>query len=247
MSARTDKYEIEVARWINKTSNEIAAARPKASVAFSDIVLTKPGTIFKEVWLEVKTDHTDNLANPRVFYDQEWKTTYESYSACITVSLLNSHRATRHFLKQLSTFTDIPVEQLKIPTNKTQFQGSAGVVSIDMLKEFFTIVAPNRYIANVVNYDIGSVITADYAERNVHYLQAGDDFYRIGHENPFELPDDIPILEGYGDFKVRISTRAEFSEIQAELKLSSLPHSQYSCKPQTFKLNPFNPQRPWYS
>jgi hypothetical protein len=237
LSAKTDQYEVAVARWINRTSEEIAAVRPKVSVAFSDIYLTKPG--YESVWLEVKTDHTDNLSNPRVFFDKQWQTNYVSLSAKVTVDILNTQRETREFIRTLSEFAEIPLEQLKIPTSKAQFKGAPGVVPIDVLKEYFEVIASNRYIANVVNYDIGALITADYAERNVHYMQAGDDFYIIGETNPFSLPDDIPIIEGTGDFKIRISTRADFSEVQAELKLASLPRSQYSCKPNTEKLNPF--------
>lgn len=237
MSAKTDQYEVAVSRWINRTSDEIAAVRPKVSVAFSDIYLTKVGC--ESVWLEVKTDHTDNLSNPRVFYDKEWQTSYTSFSALTTVEILNTHRETREFIRTLSAFAEIPVEQLKIPTNKSQFKGTPGAVPISVLKEYFEVVAANRYIANLVNYDIGALITADYAKRNVHYLQAGDDFYTIGEDNPFGLPSDIPIIEGIGDFKVRVSTRSDYSEVQAELKLASLPRSQYSCKPNTEKLNPF--------
>lgn len=246
MSAKTDQYEIQVAKWINKTTENIAAVRPKASSAYSDVYLTKPG--YSPVWLEIKSNHGDNLVNPRVYYDGQWQTTYSSYSAKITVGLLNTNRETKQFIRSLSEFAEIPVEQLKIPTNKAQFKDEPGAISIETLKEYFEIAAPNRYIANVVSYDIGSLVTRDLIERDhpVSYIQIGDDFYMVGQANPFELPSDIPLIEGYGDFKVRVSTRSEYSEVQAELKLDTIDRSQYSCMPGTHKINPFDPKEPWY-
>jgi hypothetical protein len=235
MTAKTDKHELDVARWINRTS-EINASRPNTSVSFSDVWLSKEG--YKPVWLEVKTNHEDNLVNPRVFFDGEWKTNYTSYSAQVTVEILNSNRDTREFIRSLSEFAEIPQDKLKIATSKAQFKGDPNLVPIAVLKEYFE-VAPNRYVANVVAYDIGSLVTKDLNDRNVHYLQAGDDFYMVGCDNPLHLSEDIPVFCGEGDFKVRVSTRAVFSEVQAELKMYNLPRSQYSVKPGTDKRSPF--------
>lgn len=237
MSAKTDQLEIDVARWINRTSEEIHASRPNTSVSFSDVWLSRPGS--EPCWLEVKTSHKDNLSNPRVYFDGEWKTTYASPSAIATVEILNTNRDTRSFIKKLSEFSEIPVPEMVLPTSKS-FKDLSCAVQIDVLKEFFEVAAPNRYIANVVSYDVGALVTLDMLERNVHYLQAEDDFYLVGNENPMKLPDDIPTFAGDGDFKVRVSTRTSFCEVQSELKLYKLPKSQYSCLPNTDKLNPFS-------
>ena len=37
-----------------------------------------------------------------------------------------------------------------------------------------------------------------------HYIQKGDNFYRSTEENPFNLPDDIPLYQGSGKFGIRI-------------------------------------------
>lgn len=233
MSAKTDQLEIDVARWINRTSENVVATRPKASTAFSDIWLSKVG--FDPCWLEVKSSHEDNLINPRVYYDKIWRTTYTQYSAQYTANLLNMTWESKQFIRTLAQFSDIPIEELKLPTNKKNLPGT---VPIDTLKEFFDVVVPNRYIISLPGHDIASVITKDYNERGVFYMQAADDFYMLGHTNPLRLPEDIPMIEGRGDFKVRVSTRSAFCEIQAELKFDELPSSQYSCKPGTEKLNP---------
>ena len=69
-------------------------------------------------------------------------------------------------------------------------------------------------------------------------MQAADDFYMISAANPLDLTRKIPLLEGNGDFKVRISTRSSFYEVQAEIKISEMPRSNYSLLSNTRKLNP---------
>jgi hypothetical protein len=70
-------------------------------------------------------------------------------------------------------------------------------------------------------------------------MQAGDDFYLISSKNPLKLPKNIPVLTGSGDFKVRVATRSQFYEIQAEIKIKDMPDSEYSLMPGTKKKNPF--------
>jgi hypothetical protein len=100
----------------------------------------------------------------------------------------------------------------------------------------------NRYIANKANMDLGKVVTEHYTEGKAepaYYMQAGDDFYRISNKDPFKLGSTIPLLSGKGDFKVRVATRSEFYEVQAEIKIAHMPDSKYSVKPGTRKKNPF--------
>jgi hypothetical protein len=69
-------------------------------------------------------------------------------------------------------------------------------------------------------------------------MQAGDDFYLISKTNPLKLTG-VPLLSGSGDFKVRVATRSEFYEVQAEIKIKKMPNSKYSVAPGTKKTNPF--------
>jgi hypothetical protein len=90
--------------------------------------------------------------------------------------------------------------------------------------------------------NLGKVVTDHYTKGKTepaYYMQAGDDFYMISNANPFKLNSRIPLLSGTGDFKVRIGTRTEFYEVQAEIKIKTMPNSLYSLKPGTKKLNPF--------
>ena len=50
--------------------------------------------------------------------------------------------------------------------------------------------------------------------------------YLISDKNPLKLPGKIPVLSGSGDFKVRVSTRSEFYEVQVELKIKEFQPSK---------------------
>ena len=86
MSAASDKFENDVAKNINKLPG-ITATRPKVSTEYSDVLMKYKNL---KVWIEVKMSHTDNLSNPRVFYDKgKWQTTYKTPAAKHTVDILN--------------------------------------------------------------------------------------------------------------------------------------------------------------
>jgi hypothetical protein len=71
-------------------------------------------------------------------------------------------------------------------------------------------------------------------------MQAGDDFYMISKKDPLGIGSHrLPVLSGFGDFKVRVATRSDFYEVQAEIKITKMPNSDYSLKPGTRKKNPF--------
>jgi hypothetical protein len=110
------------------------------------------------------------------------------------------------------------------------------------MKSYFSQPGVNRYIANKEKFNLGKVVTDHYTigkSEPAFYMQAGDDFYKISNTDPFKLGSGIPVLTGVGDFKVRISTRSEFYEVQAEIKIMDMPDSKYSLLPGTKKLNPF--------
>ena len=89
-SAKSDEYEREIADYINNLDpNKCKAERPKVGTGYSDVRLTVDN---KEVWLEVKMNHTDNIGNPRVYYSDEqggWNSTYKTPAAKFCVDMLN--------------------------------------------------------------------------------------------------------------------------------------------------------------
>jgi hypothetical protein len=238
MSAESDKFEKLIAESINKIPG-IKAERPKVSVEYADVRIKKSNIT---TWCEVKMNHTDNLSNPRVYYmGGKWQTTYKTPAAAEAVKLLNIDPMTKKFLKDISKFSGIPFAKLIIPTSKTQLK-LPGAVPLLVMKAYFEQPNVNRYIAEKNNFDIGALVTKHYTigkAEPAYYMQAGDDFYLISDKNPLKLSKKIPLLSGKGDFKVRISTRSEFMEVQAEIKIKKMPDSPYSCNPKSKKKNPF--------
>jgi hypothetical protein len=238
MSAASDKYEKDVADNVDNIPG-VKAERPPGDTAYADVKVTYKN---KTHWMEVKMNHKDNLSNPRVFYeDGVWQTTYKTPSAKAAVKILNSDPKTEKFLKDIAAFSGIPFKDLKIPTTKSGLK-KPGAVPLAVMKMYFDQPKVNRYIANSANMDLGKVVTEHYTKGKAapaYYMQAGDDFYRISSEDPFGLGARIPLLSGSGDFKVRVATRSEFYEVQAEIKIDKMPTSKYSLKPGTKKLNPF--------
>jgi hypothetical protein len=238
MSAVSDKYEKDVADNINKIPS-VKATRPPGDTAYADVKVTYKN---KTAWVEVKMNHTDNLSNPRVYYHSgKWQTTYKTPSAKAAIDILNSSIQTTNFLKDLAKFSGIPFKDIKIPTTKSGLK-EAGAVPLETMKRYFSQPGINRYIANKEKMDLGKVVTDHYTKGKAepaYYMQAADDFYRISNTDPFQLGNTIPLLKGMGDFKVRVSTRSEFYEVQAEIKIVNMPDSMYSVKPNTKKKNPF--------
>jgi hypothetical protein len=240
MSAASDAFEKKVADGINKLKG-YKAERPTVGTEFSDVKITKNPVDTKHYWLEVKMNHTDNLSNPRVFYHSgKWQTTYKTPAAAATVNVLNKSAQARAFILSIAKFANIPVNKVKIPTTKSGLKED-GAVPLDVMKAYFNKPGVNRYIANQENYDLGKLVTEHYTigkAEPAYYMQAADDFYLISTKNPLKLDKGIPVLKGKGDFKVRVSTRSEFYEVQAEIKISSMPDSRYSVLLGTNKINP---------
>jgi hypothetical protein len=238
MSAASDKYERDVAENIDRIPG-VKAERPSVGTDYPDVKLTYNN---KKTWLEVKMSHTDNLSNPRMFYKNgKWQTTYKTPAAGAAVKILNESSMTKKFLEEISKFSGIPMKDLKIPTSKSGLN-EPGAVPLHIMKAYFSKPNVNRYIANKENEDLGKVVTDHYTigkTEPAYYMQAGDDFYKISDKDPFGLGSRIPLLKGRGDFKVRIGTRSEFYEVQAEIKIKEMPTSDYSLKPQSKKKNPF--------
>ena len=238
MSAASDKHENDVAKYVN-TIPGISAKRPPGDTAYAD-VLMKKGT--KEAWLEVKMNHTDNLSNPRLFYKKgKWQTTYDTPAAAYAVAVLNASPIAKKFIKDIAAYSNIPIAKISIPTTKGGLK-EPGAVPLATMLAFFSRTGVNRYIANKENVDLGKVVTDHYTKGKAspaYYMQAADDFYKISPTDPFKVGAKIPLLSGKGDFKVRVSTRSEFYEVQAEIKIIDMPKSLYSVLPGTKKKNPF--------
>ena len=237
MSA-ADKYEIDVAEYIQSLA--IDAKRPKVSSKYSDVLIHHKG---KKVWLEVKMNHTDNLGNTRVFFDgKKWDASADEGGKLsplkqFCVDTLNNSSDAKRFIADLEKFTGMT--DIKIPTTLGGLKDPKAV-PLDKMKDFFA--TRNRYILKLPGIDMGKLVTDHYLEGKAepaYYMQAGDDFYMIGKKNPLGVPSDVPQVSGSGEFKMRISTRSRFYEVQPEVKIERMENSPYSLKPGTTKKNPF--------
>jgi len=241
MSATSDRYEKEVADTINMMAG-MAAERPSVSTSYPDVLITLHNNKRVHTWLEVKMNHTDNLSNPRAFYkDGKWQTTYKTPAATAMVEELNKSTETKAFIQNIAKFSGIDPKKIVIPTTLSLLK-DPNAVPLDVMKQYMNQPGVNRYIMNKENYNLGDVVTKHYTigkEEPAYYMQAADDFYMISRKNPLKLPRNIPELKGMGDFKVRVSTRSAYYEVQAEIKIKKMGSSNYSVKPGTRKKNPF--------
>ena len=132
------------------------------------------------------------------------------------------------------------IENPKIPTTKGGLK-DPDAIPLEVMRAYFA-QRSNQYILNKSNVNLGELVTRHYLEAKTepaYYIQAADDFYMIGRDNPLRLPSAIPQLKGTGDFKMRVSLRSGFYEIQPEIKITNMGTSSYSCKFGTGKKNPF--------
>lgn len=241
MSAASDLFEQTIAKRINSVPG-MGAKRPPGDTSLSDVLIVKHNNKPAKAWVEVKMNHTDNLSNPRVFYAKGlWQTTYKTPAAKAAIDILNQSTQAKLFVKSIAKFSGIPVGKIIIPTNKGMLS-DPNAVPLEVMREYFEQPGINRYIANETDYNLGKLVTEHYTigkKEPAYYMQASDDFYLISKTNPLGLSKDIPLLSGRGDFKVRVATRSEYYEVQAEIKIKNMPTSKFSIKPGTSKLNPF--------
>ena len=244
-SESSEMFEQSVTDSINSFRKKgIKAARAGGNTALADVKVVIRGTTS---YVEAKMNHTDNLANPRVFYDgSKWDTTYETFAAKFTVKLLNKSVIANEWLVELAKFVGrkSPAGMI-IPTTKGGLLDPNAVPYSKM--KAFVKSGRGGYITSEPA-PIASIVTKHYnlgKSEPAHYMQAGHDFYMIGRDDPFNLlsvAPKIPLLKGSGNLKVRVSIRSHepWYEVQAELKLTDMPISPYSALlSDTDKKNPF--------
>jgi hypothetical protein len=238
MSKKSDQHEYMIASHINDMAG-VTAFRPTLGTQYSDIKVT-----FKNVssWLEVKMNHQDNLANPRVYYkDKTWNSRYSTPVAGFIVQELNKSQVSRDFVYSISDYCGMAYESIYIPTNIGEM-GADNAVPRELMRQYCKM--NGAYVLDYKDYDISELVTSHYVHGKAepaYYMQAGDDFFMISNTNPLGLSSDIPQLKGTGKLRVRVSNRSKFYEIQAELKMTSAITSNFSVLPGTNKCNPFLP------
>lgn len=247
MTSKSDQYEIDIAESINN-SPKAEAERPKVDVTYADVkILSWKGktlTANKPVWVEVKMNHTDNLGNTRVSWDgSKWTASFKNPGKRepikeFAIKYLTESREAKKFLKEIAEFSGI--KNPKLPTTLGGLR-DPDAVPLDVMRAYFRN-KPNQYILSLKNQDLGELVTNHYLfgkAEPAYYLQAADDFYMIGRDNPLRLSASIPLLKGTGDFRMRIGLRSQYYEIQPEIKITNMGTSTFSVKPGSSKKNPF--------
>lgn len=235
-SPTSDAYEKAIADNLDSMPG-VKAERPKVSTKYSDVLVT---TKYGTSWLEVKMNHKDNLGNVRVYWDgSSWKSNAKGPIPDYMTKILNSSSDAAAFIKKIAKFSGI--KKLKLPTTKGGLTDK-DAVPLEVMKKYFDQSGVDRYVLSIDNIDLGKIVTAHYIKGKAapaYYLQAADDFYMIGKSNPLKVPSDVPLFKGTGKFRVRVSTRSQFYEIQPEIKIDNMPNSKYSVKKGSKKKNPF--------
>lgn len=238
-SAASDAHEESLRESLRKFKKLIVKA-PK-NTKYSDIFVSSGN---KQAWIEVKMNHSDNLPNPRFFYDgKSWGSTYDTPAAKIMVKLLNESPESKKFIGEIKAFTKI-----KSPKMGSGFdKNDPSYVGLDKLRKFFA-GKNDQYFFRKEGVDVAKIVAAHYTSGKAEpaqYIQTGDDFYLFGPSNPMGLPAGIPVLKGKGAVKARFSMRSSAYEIQAEIKFDTktIQHSAYSILPGSKKKNPFDKYR----
>ena len=241
MSAASDRFEQAVANQLVELG--LDASRPKVDSTYSDVLVKHKG---KKIWIEVKMNHTDNLGNTRASFDgKNWTSAPEKKGPLkgrmgplkvYIADMLKKHAS--GFVKDIQNATG----KTKINTNKGPQQKDPNTVSYEEMKAYMKNQR-DQYIVTVPNQDLGKVVVDHYSKGGktepAYYLQADDDFYMLGKENPLGVPNDVPQFKGKGDFRMRVGIRSSMYEIQPEVKVKNMGSSKYSLKPGTKKKNPF--------
>jgi len=241
-----EAYEIQIGKDIGALSG-VEATRPPASVKYSDVVITgyRGKKLSTKVWVEVKKNHTDNLGNTRVAYSgktKKWSASNQGPLAKFCVDMLNKSPEVKKIIKDIGKFANI--DNPSLPTTKGGLK-ELDAVSLKTMKAYFA-TKKDQYIFTKENVDLGKLVTAHYNSGKaepVHYMQAADDFYRLGSDDPLDLGNDVPLLVGIGSFKMRVSLRSEYYEIQPEVKITDMEDSKYSAYSASAKLNPFTKKK----
>lgn len=236
-SPASDRREKEVAKSIRDTS-DVKASRPRVGPKYSDVKL-RDGVVS---WLEVKMNHTDQLGNVRAWYDgSKWRVSVKDGLTPLKKYImdeLNKSNQAKKFVQKIADATGI--EKPFLVTTPGQLKNKNAVQYDDMVR---FMKNRSQYIHSEMNVDLGDVVTGHYNHGKAepaHYMQAADDFYRLGAKNPLKVPEDVALMRGRGSFRMRVSIRKDgYYEIQPSITMTKMNRSKYSVLPGTKKKNPF--------
>lgn len=253
MSAASDKHEHDVAKNIDATIKGLKAVRPKVASSYPDVMVEyKSFKGSSAVWVEVKMNHTDNLLNTRFIYTNgKWDLTpaYESAANRLLCAMWNKNKEAKQWIEDLKVFLvknkwKGDIKKLSLHSGKKERAADPNSVSLELMKKFLK-TRPTKNICKEASVDVGNLVSLHYLKGKsavAYYLSSGDDFYYFktsgGKTNPLKIPD-VELFSGTNSIVLRVGDRSDNFELQSEVKLRSLPSTNYSVKPGSKKPNPF--------
>jgi len=255
-SAASDEREQLIADNIDDLNIKGLTAKKYSNPLYSDVEVSHPQ--LGKTFIEVKMSHTDQLGNVRISWNgQQWVTSERDGLTPLKkymLSLMNEgeakEQAEKFLLKLARALGKKSIHDITIPTTRGGLKDPKAVTR-DQMADFLS--DQQQYIVQVPDQDLGAVVTNHYnsgKKEPVSYIQAGDDFYRLGKLDQFGLNAlnkragnlTIPLMSGVGTFKIRVGVRTEFYEIVPEIKIKDInpPESPYSILgSDPSKINPF--------
>lgn len=195
-------------------------------------------------YVEVKMNTDAQLASPRVKYENgHWMAAGTKSSALIDaiISKLENSPDSQQFIAELGKFMfekrKIPPSEMRIVTSsQTVSDSDPRIVSRDDMVEFLN--GRHQYVMRSENENLTDIITSHYTSGKMaaaDYIQIGNDFYKLGSNDPFKVPSDVPTFSAFGRLAIRIGIRSKRYEIQPEIKKKDVSSSSYSIIDKTKK------------
>lgn len=219
-------HEKAVAGYINHFTYA-NAENPTNAVGFSDILISFNN---RTAWLETKMTVDSNMINTRVRYlSGIWTCRGMSPVGDYICQILANSDHAKGFIHDMTRFVS---RDMNVDNNWPSLSEMT-----NFMKHY-----PDHYIHWQEDVDISEILRLHYLKSKskcTHYLQAGDNFYKISEHDPLGLSSNIPVFTARGTLKVRVSLRSKRYEMQAEVKVKSFNQSEYSVFPFTSKKCPF--------
>lgn len=201
-------------------------------------------------YVEVKMSHEAQLVSSRFKFDGDrWVSAGGKHSPFITYieKELNSSPDVKKFVDDLkeyiSSVRKTKVDRIKIVTSSSVVAAKdPEIVNRDEMEGFIRSSSRDQYIFKKDNVDVTDLVQGHYLEGKsspADYMQMGDDFYVMGHNNPLGVPDDVPQFTGFGRVAIRLGMRTKRYEVQPDVKTKKPPKSPYSIMQQSGKKFPF--------
>lgn len=202
----------------------------------SDVLVTRKDDN-KSAFIEVKSNYSDNLANPRVYFrgevgnlvTGEWHCDYATQIKQHVLELLNSSSQAKDFINSLDNYL------IKVYPKGAAIQfGASSKRNGDFIKLSFKTVSDfastrsSLYVVNRTHVDISPILKSHY-EGKAQYIQLGNNLFAFSDVLDWRVPE-LPSINGTESVRLSIQSTAtrDRYEIMYSLVATENPESEYS-------------------